>query len=158
MGPVAPERRGPIGASCRHLPLVAFNPPGSPKGGPSEPPHCGDESDPCAVAGAVSPPSDDGSPALSGARGPRLPGPCRAPRACNWVGVFGGALGVVAAVLMITQNPFSLSAEAVTIAFVASWQLSLQAILFSVIGAIAAGLLPARFAANHPTISALQDA
>ena len=74
------------------------------------------------------------------------------------VGVFGGALGVVAAVLMITQNPFSLSAEAVTIAFVASWQLSLQAILFSVIGAIAAGLLPAWFAANHPTISALQDA
>ncbi len=73
------------------------------------------------------------------------------------VGFIGGTLGVLAAVLLITFSPLSLSAEAVTIAFVASWQLSLKAVVLSVAGAGAAGIIPAWVAAHHSPLAALQD-
>ena len=74
------------------------------------------------------------------------------------VGFLGGLIGVITAALLVTLSPLSLSAEAVTIAFVASWQLSLKAILISMIGAVAAGTVPAWVAARHAPLSALQEA
>ena len=70
---------------------------------------------------------------------------------------FGGILGVLSAVILFTLSPFSLSAEAVTIAFVASWELSLKAFSFSIAGALAAGAVPAWVAARHAPLSALQE-
>ena len=73
------------------------------------------------------------------------------------VGFLGGILGVLLAVILITASPFSLSAEAVTIAFVPSWELSLTALGFSMAGALAAGVVPAWVAARHAPLSALQE-
>ncbi len=71
------------------------------------------------------------------------------------VGALGGSIGIVGAVLLVTLSPLSLSAEAVTIAFVTSWQLSLQAFGYAVLGALVAGVIPAWVAASHPTLDAL---
>ncbi|MGC6449603.1 MAG: hypothetical protein ACON5G_03875 [Pirellulaceae bacterium] len=64
---------------------------------------------------------------------------------------------MLSAVILFTLSPFSLSAEAVTIAFVASWELSLKALSFSIAGALAADAVPAWVAARHAPLSALQE-
>ena len=64
---------------------------------------------------------------------------------------------MLSAVILITVSPYSLSAEAVTIALVAPWQLSFKALGFSMVGAMAAGTVPAWVAAHHAPLAALQD-
>jgi putative ABC transport system permease protein len=72
--------------------------------------------------------------------------------------VAGGVLGLAGATALLYWKGFSLGAEAVTVAFVASPRLAAAAVVVAVLTGLAAGLLPAWQAARAPIVPALREA
>ena len=73
------------------------------------------------------------------------------------VGILGGGLGVLTALLVLSQTHLAIAAEAVTIAFTPTVALMLSGLLMTVVGSLLAGIVPALLAANSEIVPALRE-
>jgi putative ABC transport system permease protein len=73
------------------------------------------------------------------------------------VGILGGGLGVLAALLVLSQTHLAIAAEAVTIAFTPTVALMLSGALMTVVGSLLAGIVPALLAAHSDIVPALRE-
>ena len=73
------------------------------------------------------------------------------------VGILGGSLGIVTALLVLSQTHLAIAAEAVTIAFTPTVALMLSGSLMTVVGSLLAGIVPALLAAQSDIVPALRE-
>ncbi len=70
--------------------------------------------------------------------------------------IIGGAIGVLAALIVLKFSSLSVGAEAVTIAFTPSLELAMTGLIVALITGILAGILPAIQAARTEIVSGLR--
>jgi len=73
------------------------------------------------------------------------------------VGILGGGLGVLTALLVLSQTHLAIAAEAVTIAFTPTVALMVSGALMTVVGSLLAGIVPALLAAHSDIVPALRE-
>ena len=76
----------------------------------------------------------------------------------DFLGLFGGGLGVAAAAATLQLVPMSVGAEAVTIAFQATGRLAVLSVFVSLLVGVLAGIPPAWHASRTDLVAALRGA